>query len=230
MSNFKEYLKVEIVKFSEEDQSYEGVNDLIEFVAEDAEFEAYEYIIEEASSSDHRQYQNNKFQLKTVEDGASGILLDPVQDGENYNLTIKLESDKHYHDFRERKYKCSNRKCKKEKIEFESQQELDSHNLEHRNQISHNECPICNKVLINQAKLHFHMDTRHIPKNFYCDNCGKVFRSKDNLRLHMSHHRKHFTVECKACKKNYKSMQSLRYHLRQHFEHHQCETCGQARS
>lgn len=222
MSNFKEYLEVEIVKQDEGDEKYDSSNDLVEYVAEDAEFEAYEYIIEDQIAE--QTNQNIAFELE----GASMILYDGDQE-QSVSLNIKLESDRHFQDLKERKFKCSNRKCKKEEVCFESQQELDQHNKQHQSQILLNECPICNKTLINQAKLNVHMETRHIPKNFQCDNCGKIFRSKDNLRLHMSHHRKHFKVECRACKKTYKSMQSLRYHLRQHFEHHQCETCGQAR-
>jgi Zinc finger, C2H2 type/C2H2-type zinc finger len=228
MSYFKELLKVEIVKQENEDQKYDNSNDLVEYVTEaheDAEFEAYEYIVEEITEQTNH---NNKFVLSSCIEGTSSISCNGNPDPSS-SLTIKLQSDKHYQNIRERKYICSNRKCKKEEICFESQHELDQHNWQHRNQILLNECPICNKILISQAKLNFHMETRHIPKNFQCDNCGKVFRSKDNLRLHMSHHRKHFKVECRACKKSYKSIQSLRYHLRQHFEHHQCESCGQVR-
>lgn len=195
--------------------------DLIEYIPEDAEFEQYEYIeIEEAEDTKPITTEWQEYKDKV----AQGTL--KHEDDQPKTLIIKLETDSFCRDFKDRKFKCSNRKCKRENISFETQNELDVHNLEHVQQITTNECPICNKMLANQNKLKVHMETRHIPKNFFCDNCGKIFRSKDNLRLHMSHHRKHFIVECRACKKTYKSMQSLRYHLRQHFEHHQCETCG----
>lgn len=124
-------------------------------------------------------------------------------------------------------YRCSNRICKKNNVCFVSSVELDVHNSEmHLEQWKNSQCPICDKVLVNQMKLNVHMELRHTPKLFTCDDCGKCFRGKDNLRLHMTHHRKYFFVECRACKRRYKSIQSLRYHLRQHFEHHQCESCG----
>lgn len=212
-----------LVKYDSDEQQFEVIDDLIEFVPEDADFE-YEYIeIEETQDTKlenkWKEYQNKIAQIKS--EGENEI---EELKSEDKSLIIKLETDQRHHDFLEKRYKCSNRKCKKEM--FDTQFELDEHNLFHLKQINASECPICNKILANQIKLQNHMETRHIPKNFICDNCGKIFRSKDNLRLHMSHHRKHFVVECKACKKTYKSMQSLRYHLRQHFEHHQCETCG----
>jgi len=148
-----------------------------------------------------------------------------------------LEIQKHEVDFNcqssiiristnEEKYKCINRICKRNNINFDTQEQLNAHNEEHILQFSNSICPICNKVLANQTKLSNHIELRHTPKSYTCDQCGKVFRSKDNLRLHMTHHRKYFYVECRACNRGYKSMQSLRYHLRQHFEHHQCEACG----
>lgn len=231
MSDYTEHLTVEIVKYEEDDPEFTIIDDLIEYVPEDAEFEQYEYIeIEETPetkiiANKWKNHQNKITQTKS-EAGPSQTNYESSLKSEDKSLIIKLEIDEHFHDHRDRKFKCSNRKCKREEIIFDSQVELDQHNLMHLKQINANECPICNKILANQAKLNIHMETRHIPKIFTCDNCGKVFRSKDNLRLHMSHHRKHFIVECRACKKTYKSMQSLRYHLRQHFEHHQCETCG----
>lgn len=219
MSNYIEHLKVEIIKLEQDGDEFEVIEDLIEFVPEEVEFEHYEFIeVEEASNGiaeKWSEYQNKKGSDKAVDVKA-----------EDKSLFIKLESDQQYHNHRDKKFKCSNRKCKREEISFETQHELNQHNMMHLQQITANECPICNKILANQSKLNIHMITRHEKKNFECDNCGKIFRSKDNLRLHMSHHRRHFVVECRACKKTYKSMQSLRYHLRQHFEHHQCETCG----
>lgn len=210
-------LKIEVLKF-EDDEGYTVLeDDMIEYVAEDAEFINYEFIDDPATEC----YQNNN-DIK-IEDEYGEFKT------EDKSLIIKLETDQQYHDHRDDKFICSNRKCKRENIRFSSQQELDAHNVIHIDQIKANTCPLCNKVLANEKKLAVHMETRHIAKNFLCDNCGKIFRSKDNLRLHMSHHRKHFLVECRACKKTYKSMQSLRYHLRQHFEHHQCETCGKVR-
>jgi RNase P subunit RPR2 len=213
-------LKIEVLKLKyEEDESLTVLDDdLIEYI-EDPQFVEYEYI----EGYDAEKWSFNQESIKTDDNEEFKT--------EDKNLIIKLESDLQYHDQRDEIYKCSNRKCKRENIFFPTQQELDAHNSSmHVLQINCNICPICNKTLASASKLHIHMETRHIPKNFYCDHCSKVFKSKDNLRLHMSHHRKHFLVECKACKKAYKSMQSLRYHLRQHFEHHQCETCGKVRN
>ena len=225
----KEHL--EIIRYDSDEQQFETIDDLIEFVPEDADFEQYEYIEIEETTQDTKSIANKwkEYQNKITNTKRNGEnQSDELKSGDK-SLIIKLETDQHFHDLLEKKFKCSNRKCKREGIAFEMQAELDEHNLLHLKQINANECPICNKMLANQVKLQNHMETRHIPKNFTCDNCGKVFRSKDNLRLHMSHHRKHFVVECRACKKSYKSIQSLRYHLRQHFEHHQCETCGTVR-
>lgn len=218
---------LEIIQYDDEEQQFEVIDDLIEFVPEDADFEQYEYIeIEE--TQDTKAIANEwRHEIKRITQIKSeGVDHNEGLKCEDKSLIIKLETDNLYRDILDKKFKCSNRKCKRNGVEFTTQAELDEHNLLHLKQINANECPICNKILANQTKLQNHMETRHIPKNFTCDNCGKVFRSKDNLRLHMSHHRKHFIVECRACKKTYKSMQSLRYHLRQHFEHHQCETCG----
>lgn len=205
------------------------VDDLIEYIPEADEFEQYEYIeIEESDETKEISQKWHHFKTQ-IEQAKCKIEEEETEDAINYedrSLIIKLETDQYYQDTRDKKFKCSNRKCKRDGISYETQLELDQHNLVHLEQITANECPICNKILANKNKLDVHMETRHIPKIFTCDNCGKIFRSKDNLRLHMSHHRKHFVVECRACKKSYKSMQSLRYHLRQHFEHHQCETCG----
>lgn len=225
MSNLTN-LTIEIIKY-EDIESVE--DDLIEYLPEGEEFEEYEYIdIEETDLSNeisskwhHYKTQIDEAKIKNDDDKAGEVI-----NSEDKSLVIKLETDQYYHDIRDKKFKCSNRKCKRDGISYDTQQELDNHNLVHLQQITANECPICNKILANKNKLDVHMETRHIPKIFTCDNCGKIFRSKDNLRLHMSHHRKHFIVECRACKRSYKSMQSLRYHLRQHFEHHQCETCG----
>lgn len=230
MDNYKEQLEVEIVKTDIDNQEYEVTDDLIEFAPEDVEFEQYEYIeVEECQetkiiANKWKVYQNKVSQNQTVNQHRECDET-PINT-EDMTLIIKLETDQQYHDFREKMFQCSNRKCKREVVKFETQHELYEHNVMHLMQINANECPLCNKILANQNKLQHHMETRHIRKNLTCDNCGRIFRSKDNLRLHMSHHRKHFIVECRACNKTYKSMQSLRYHLRQHFEHHQCETCG----
>lgn len=223
-------MSLEIVKFEDDQVQFETVNELIEYVPEEAEFEEYEYIeVEESEATNQLSSQWNENQVK-IEDARyylTGYETGRPITTEDKSLIIKLETDNRSIDARDMKLKCSNRKCKRENSHiFFSQVELDEHNLVHLKQITENECPICNKILANPTKLNVHMESRHIPKIFTCDNCAKTFRSKDNLRLHMSHHRKHFIVECRACKKTYKSMQSLRYHLRQHFEHHQCETCG----
>lgn len=201
-------LKIEVLKFEDGEEFSVLNDDLIEYV-EEPEFIEYEYI-----ETDDHEIKEDEIAL---------------QRWEAKHIAIKLDLDSQCHNSREENFRCSNRQCKREIVVFASQEELDVHNILHVRQIDNNTCPICNKVLANAGKLNNHMETRHVPKNYYCDNCGKVFKSKDNLRLHMSHHRIHFLVECKACKKTYKSMQSLRYHLRQHFEHHQCETCGQVR-
>lgn len=214
--------ELEIVHSSSEPQ-FEVIEDLIEYVPEDDEFEQYEFI--EIEAADNEKVVTNKWKDYRILNSVGEIENERLGT-EDKSLIIKLESDQYYHDNVEKKFKCSNRNCKRNIIAFETQIELDEHNLLHLKQIHANECPICNKILASKSKLQTHMEKRHIPKSFTCDNCGKVFRSKDNLRLHMSHHRKHFVVECRACQKTYKSMQSLRYHLRQHFEHHQCETCG----
>lgn len=207
-------LNIEVLKF-EDGEDFSVLNDdLIEYVEEQEPEFIEEYIEEyiEAVENEIKQYEI-----------AERIECEAI------NIAIKLDLDSQCHNSREENFRCSNRQCKRENVLFASQEELDVHNVLHVRQIDNNTCPICNKVLANAGKLNNHMETRHVPKNYFCDNCGKVFKSKDNLRLHMSHHRKHFLVECRACKKTYKSMQSLRYHLRQHFEHHQCETCGQVR-
>lgn len=217
--------QIEIIKFDQEEH-YESVNDLIEYIPEDAEFEQYEYIELEEPEEVVPTALDDELKITFEKIKNESEVVESVFKAGDTSYFIKLETDLSYQSRKELTFNCSNRKCKKEKIGFETQNDLDQHNLAHLKQLSVNECSICNKILANQKKLNFHMHARHIPKNFICDNCGKIFRSKDNLRLHMSHHRKHFVVECRACKKTYKSMQSLRYHLRQHFEHHQCETCG----
>lgn len=209
-----EHFFVEILNLDKVDhESIDETDDLIEYVPEDEDFEQYEYIDIERTPVEITKI------LKSEAGPRKTIKL------EDKPLIIKLKSDEQFNQDEE-SFKCSNRKCKREKIVFESQTDLDRHNLIHIRQINNNECAICNKVLTNSSKLKSHMETRHLPRIFTCDHCGKFFRSKDNCRLHMSHHRKYFLVECRACKKTYKSIQSLRYHLRQHFEHHQCETCG----
>lgn len=232
MSNLTN-LTIEIIKFEDGDNIETVEDDLIEYLPDAEEFEQYEYI--EIDETELKTEPKKEIPLKwhhykaQIYEAKSKIGNDETGEGINSDdksLVIKLETDEYYHDIRDKKFKCSNRKCKRDGISYDTQKELDQHNLMHLQQITSNECPICNKILANKNKLDVHMETRHIPKIFTCDNCGKIFRSKDNLRLHMSHHRKHFIVECRACKKSYKSMQSLRYHLRQHFEHHQCETCG----
>lgn len=217
MSNLsqKNFL-LEVVVVKNEDDSFEQVEDLIEFVPDDAEFEQYEYIEIEEASIDQKNLAISADDAKCEQN---------VSDEQKY-FTVKLEADRVSNKFWDRNYRCSNKKCKLEDVGFDTQYELDQHNDMHLQLMEVNQCPICNKILANKKKFSSHMDTRHTLKNFVCDNCGKSFKSKDNLRLHMSHHRKYFLVECRACKKSYKSMQSLRYHLRQHFEHHQCETCG----
>lgn len=200
----KNTLKIEVLKLEDGTVYEELEDDIIEYV-DDGQYIEYEYI-EETKPIDIEQF---KFDEKTI--------------------SMKLELDLQYQNPHEDTFRCSNRICKRSNLAFDTQEELDNHNIMHIRQIDLNTCPICDKILLNAAKLAIHMETRHSQKSFECDNCGKIFKSKDNLRLHMSHHRKHFLVECKACKKTYKSMQSLRYHLRQHFEHHQCETCGKVR-
>ncbi|CRK95082.1 CLUMA_CG008560, isoform A [Clunio marinus] len=211
-------IQVEILKYEEQDQFNEE-NGFIDYIPEEAICEEYEYIEVEDPENGKIEYISNILNPK---------IIGSKSDNETKDKTIflKLNTDLYFQNKREKKFSCSSRKCKKDNISFDTQEELDQHNVFHLEQIVANECPICNKILANQMKLNIHMETRHVPKTFFCDNCGKTFRSKDNLRLHMSHHRKHFIVECKACHKSYKSMQSLRYHLRQHFEHHQCESCG----
>lgn len=228
MSN--ELIKIEIIHYGDDLNDHGPVEDLIEYVPDDGEFEQYEYIeIEEQEETQKSNvWKNIKPIVKSESETTTNFCYASGVKIEDKSLIIKLETDQYFlgvHD--ERNFKCSNRKCKRDRVSFVTQDELDQHNLIHLEQITANECPICNKILANQTKLNIHMETRHIPKSFTCDHCGKVFRGKDNLRLHMSHHRQYFTVECRACHKTYKSVQSLRYHLRQHFEHHQCETCGQ---
>lgn len=195
-----------IVKLNAEDQNFD-VSELIEYVPEDAEFEHYEYIeeLEEETilpvKQEHSQEnQNNAYEQKFEPVGADNPL-----------FIIKVETDACYHDYKENKFKCSNRTCKRGKASFDSLEELNEHNRTHLDQLKLNQCPLCDKVMTTQQKLCAHMEARHVLKIFTCDNCGKLFRSKDNLRLHMSHHRKYFMVECRACKKTYKSVQSLRY-------------------
>lgn len=196
-----------IEKLNAEDQGNFDVSELIEFVPEDGEFEHYEYIeeFEEetillAEEESFQANQNTEYELKVEPVGADNPL-----------FIIKAETDACYHDYKENKFKCSNRACKREKTSFDSPEELDEHNREHLAQLTSNQCPLCDKVMTSYQKLCAHMEARHVLKIFTCDNCGKLFRSKDNLRLHMSHHRKFFMVECRACKKTYKSVQSLRY-------------------
>lgn len=202
-----------------EDEQFDLVDDLIEFAPEDAEFEQYEYIEIEEVSTGVKQEKKISFALQLASDNNRPNVKEK-------SFIVKLEADRLSKNDRDRAFKCCNKKCKHEDMSFETQSELDQHNILHLQQIELNQCPICNRTLANKNKFVAHMESRHTLKNFICDNCGKSFKSKDNLRLHMSHHRKYFLVECRACKKTYKSMQSLRYHLRQHFEHHQCETCG----
>lgn len=224
--------QLEIVKYADgEDPKYVVIDDLIEFAPDDVDFDQYEYEYIEIEDAQESNQENNSLAVakKWNDQQRVGLKTQEEEIKSDGGFIIKLQTDLYYHDIVDKKYKCSNRKCKRNGVAFENQIELDEHNLLHLQQINANECPICNKILANQVKLQNHMTTRHIPKNFTCDNCGKVFRSKDNLRLHMTHHRKHFVIECRACKKTYKSMQSMRYHLRQHFEHHQCEICGAVR-
>lgn len=211
-------LKVEIVK--SEYEVYETVDDLIEFAPEDGEFVQYEYIEAEDATTLEWTGDGTKEKLIAVQ---HAVQSQNVDQGEK-SFTIKLKADQQI--LSDQEFRCSNKECLQGNLSFETQDELDQHNVIHLQQIAINQCLICNKNLASRNKLTTHMETQHIPKSFECDNCGKTFRSKDNLRLHMSHHRKYFQVQCKACSKTYKSMQSLRYHLRQHFEHHQCETCG----
>lgn len=199
--SYTEYLQVEIVKGS--DEHFELINDdLVEYAPD----EIIEYIeIEEFPTTTTTKPEKQDITTNVIPLAVTS-LFPPISrkpDGE---------------------FKCSNRKCKKEKVSFEAQDQLDEHNKMHELLVvERSQCPICNKILANANKLSVHMSTRHVLKVFTCDGCGRQFNSKDNLRLHMTHHRKHFYVECRACKRGYKSIQSLRYHLRQHFENYQCK-------
>jgi uncharacterized protein with PIN domain len=220
--NFLEVIKI----IEQNNDNVEDFSEIIEYQPNDDENVIYEYIeVEE---------QNEGVELLQIPKQEAVDYETISQEDEEMQL---LEIQKHEEDVNcqtsiirsstsEDKFKCINRICKRNKINFLTSEELNSHNEEHILQFSNSICPICNKVLANQTKLSNHIELRHTPKSYTCDQCGKVFRSKDNLRLHMTHHRKYFYVECRACNRGYKSMQSLRYHLRQHFEHHQCEACG----
>lgn len=196
-----------IEKLSADDQTTFDVEELIEFVPEDGEFVHYEYIeeLEEETvlldEESFHENQNNAYSEQKFE---------PVG-ADNPLFIIKAETDACYHDYKENKFKCSNRTCKRKKASFDSLEELNEHNRTHYGQLTSNQCPLCDKVMTSQLKLATHMEARHVLKIFTCDDCGKLFRSKDNLRLHMSHHRRYFSVQCRACKKSYKSVQSLRY-------------------
>lgn len=199
-----------IEKLSADDQGNFDVSELIEFVPEDSEFEHYEYIEEFEEETVLLAEEENFQEYQNIEEEIVEQKFVPVG-ADNPLFIIKSETDACYHDYKENKFKCSNRSCKREKAVFDSLEELNEHNRDHLEQLGGNQCPLCDKVMTSYAKLCAHMEARHVLKIFTCDNCGKLFRSKDNLRLHMSHHRQYFTVECRACKKTYKSVQSLRY-------------------
>lgn len=221
MSNFREQIEtVEILDYETQIEDLEDLEGIIEYLPEDEYQTEIVYALDELDN-------------ETLEDKWIHTKLIVQEESENdvkildSNIKIKLLRDQDYYDAKERVHRCCNKSCKRINIVHSTLEEMDEHNYDHVKQIAMNICPICNKELATQQKLKWHMEVRHIPRNFVCDHCGKIFHSKDNIRLHMSHHRKHFIVECRACKRTYKSVQSLRYHLRQHFEHHQCETCGQ---
>lgn len=204
-----------IEKLSADQQNFDDVSELIEFVPEDSEFEHYEYIYEDieeetvllAEEEQFEEYQN----IEETTEQLHAVKFEPVG-SDNALFIIKSETDACYHDYKENKFKCQNKTCKRDgSAIFDSPEELNEHNREHLAQLSANQCPLCDKTMTSFQKLCAHMEARHVLKIFTCDNCGKLFRSKDNLRLHMSHHRKFFMVECRACKKTYKSIQSLRY-------------------
>lgn len=195
-----------IEKLSASEQNFD-VTELIEFVPEDAEFEHYEYIEE---FEEEVAFEGNEEEFQENQNNTSEPKFEPVG-AENPLFIVKSETDACYHDYKENKYKCSNRACKRHKVSFDSLEELNEHNRIHFDLLCTNQCPLCDKVMTSQQKLSVHMEARHVLKIFTCDDCGKSFRSKDNLRLHMSHHRRYFMVQCRACKKTYKSVQSLRY-------------------
>ena len=147
-------LKIEVLKF-EDGEDFSVLNDnLIEYV-EEPEFTEYEYV--EADDEPEIKEAEIAERIKS----------------EAKNIAIKLDLDTQCHNYREENYRCSNRQCKRDVL-FASQEELDVHNGIHIRQIDNNSCPVCNKVLANPGKLNNHMETRHVPKNYYCDNCGKV--------------------------------------------------------
>lgn len=221
MSNYREQIEtVEILSYEQATEDLDDLNYIIEYLPdEEGQIEEVYYENEE----DGELLDDYWTQIKNLVEEEIGGNVQITDE----SIKIKLMRDTDFYEPKENLYRCCNRKCKRSNAIFSTLSELDQHNYDHVKQVAMNICPVCNKELATQQKLKWHMETRHVPRNFFCDHCGKVFHSKDNIRLHMSHHRKHFVVECRACKRTYKSIQSLRYHLRQHFEHHQCDTCGQ---
>lgn len=115
----------------------------------------------------------------------------------------------------EKKYKCS--ECKTLHL---TQASLNTHMIEHVDEISH-QCGYCGSSFANKDKLALHERMHTDPKPFKCNKCDKAFARRDNLITHFLTHSGTKPYNCSYCGDRFSCIGNLLKHRRA-----RPDTCG----
>lgn len=112
-------------------------------------------------------------------------------------------------------YVCNNPDCK---VEFESEEEMKCHVLDHYSDGSLQKCEWCPKVFKSRHFYEKHVDEVHNGSQLVCQVCGKILDTKIKLRSHIRNHDQTLKFKCtfKDCTKAFRVKHHLNNHSRVH--------------
>jgi len=87
------------------------------------------------------------------------------------------------------------------------------------------ECPVCHKLLRDNYKLKYHLNTHTNERPFSCEVCQSRFKCTRDLNKHSKHH-KEKNIDCHHCTKKFPDKESLYNHVKHASEQFLCNTCG----
>ncbi|VVC43297.1 Zinc finger C2H2-type [Cinara cedri] len=77
-------------------------------------------------------------------------------------------------------------------------------------------CPECNKIYTQKAKLEQHLIDHKIKRNFICEICGAGCKRRSDLNRHKICHNPDLPFVCNICFKGFKRRYSLKVHVKNH--------------
>lgn len=77
-------------------------------------------------------------------------------------------------------------------------------------------CPECGHLAETPGRLRYHMDAKHNERRHQCQHCEKRFISLGHLQAHIISHKNDRTFLCTICGKSFSYSNALEYHMRAH--------------